>query len=248
MRNNIIAIIILIGLSTSAFSQKRTFIGAEYSFTKDIYNPASQNNTVSNYSFNEHFFSTFSIGLSVSQEINKYFLIETGIINKHYEEGFQYNNGYFFFAQNITAYSTFQIPLRLKSRFNLYKHKLFLTSSIGYNLCINKGYNNGYSHSLSQHIHNNDTTSVYANYNNSFTKTFSLIEASIGLEYEITYNILLSISSSYFAGFETVNQIEILEERPNSDPTNSYVNGNGSYFGLTIGVKYAISNFWNKDN
>ena len=138
MKKSITVIIILLVLIHSGFSQNKTYFGGEFAMTGDIYDIIDPCNLITTTPL-----ITGSWGFTIGQEINRNFLIETGLIRKYYDEGFGYNVESLILGTYSNAFNTWQIPLRLKSRINLIKERLFLTATIGYHFSINTEYGYG---------------------------------------------------------------------------------------------------------
>lgn len=243
MKKNIFAIIILIVLTQSGFSQNKTYFGGEFAMTGDIYDINDPCNLITATSL-----ITGSWGFTIGQEINKNFLIETGLIRKYYDEGFGYNVESLILGSSSNAFNTWQIPLRLKSRINLINERLFLTATIGYHFSINTEYGFGGGSGGGGLVDGNDTIRVSYTINDSITKTFSLIEAGLGFEYVVFDGFIISLSSSYYSGLRKAYQLDMTTEGYNCSSDNAYGISKGGYWNIAIGVKYSISNLWKKKN
>lgn len=241
MKNTLIIIIILVFSSISGISQRSTYFGGEFAVNEDIYDIIDPNNLITTTPL-----VTGLWGFTIGQEINKNFLVETGLIRKYYSEGYGYNVGSINMAVESDAYNTWQIPLRLKSRINLVKEKLFLTATIGYHISINSEYGYGGGSGGSTYVNGNDTIKIQYTENDSLAKTFSLIEAGLGIEFEIFNGFILSLSSSYYAGLKKVYQLDMTTESNYHPSNNAYWISKGGYWNVALGIKYAISNFWRK--
>lgn len=216
---NKIILIILLTLAgyTSALSQGSTFLGIEGGINHDqyfIYDPCAV------YEEADLLLSG-RVGLNVSHTISESFMLESGLIIKFYNEGFQEIIPSFFGNAIISeeAFSAFQIPLRLRYKYNLIKNRFFLATVLGYHLSINLDYK------YNSQLYEKDI--------------FSLIEAGIGFEYFINDHTAISLIPSYYGGFKSFYEDEILT---NCSTENSIISSNGSYLSLTLGIKYRISN------
>ncbi len=243
MKKNIIVIIILFVLTHSGFSQNKTFIGGEFAMTGDIYDIIDPCNLITTTPL-----ITGSWGIIIGQEINKNFIIETGLIRKYYDEGFGYNIESLILGSSSNAFNTWQIPLRLKARINLLNDKLFLTTTIGYHFSINTEYGYGGGSGGGSLVDGNDTIKVLYTINDSISKTFSLIETGVGLEYIAFDGFIISLSSSYYTGFKKVYQLDITTEGHNCSTDNAFGISKGGYWNIAFGIKYAMSNLWKKKN
>jgi len=241
MKRNIFAIIILIVLTQSGFSQNKTFIGGEFAMTGDIYDIIDPCNLITTTPL-----ITGSWGFTAGQEINNNFLIETGLIRKYYDEGFGYNIESLILGSSSNAFITWQIPLRLKSRINLINERLFLTSTIGYHFSINTEYGYGGGSGGASLVDGNDTIRVSYTINDSITKTFSLIETGLGFEYAAFDGFIISLTSSYYTGLRKAYQLDMTTENYNCSSDNAYGISKGGYWNIAFGIKYALSNLWRR--
>ena len=242
-KKGIIIIIAILFVSIHpGFGQNKTYFGGEAAMTGDIYDIIDPCNLITTTPL-----ITGSWGFTVGQEISKNFLIETGLIKKYYDEGFGYTIKSVVLGSSSNAFNTWQIPLRLKSRINLIKERLFLTTTIGYHFSINTEYGYGGGSGGGGFINGNDTISV--NYvDNSISKTFSLIETGIGFEFVAFDGLIFSLSSGYYTGFKKVYQLNMTTEGHNCSTDNAFGISKGSYWSIAFGIKYTISNLWNKEN
>ncbi len=241
MKKNLFTIIILFVITQSAFSQNKTFVGAELAMTGDIYDIIDPCNLITTTPL-----ITGSWGLTIGQEINKNFLIETGLIRKYYDEGFGYNTESVILGTYSNAYNTWQIPLRLKSRINLLHKRLFLTATAGYSFSINTEYGYGGGSGGGGMVNGNDTINVFYTVNDSVTKTFSLLETGLGFEYVVFDGLIISLSSSYYTGLKKAYQLNMTTEGCNCNTDNAFGISKGGYWSVAFGIKYSVSNLWTR--
>lgn len=241
MKKHIIVITIFFVLINSGFGQNKTYIGGEFAMTGDIYNIIDPCNLITTTPL-----ITGSWGFTIGQEINRSFLIETGLIRKYYDEGFGYNIESLIIGTSSNAYNTWQIPLRLKARMNLIHNRLFLTTTVGYHFGINTEFGYGGGSGGGGIVDGNDTIKVFYTVNDSLAKTFSLIEAGIGFEFVVFDGFVLSLSSGYYTGLKRVYQMDMKTESNQCSSDKAVGINKGSYWNITFGIKYAISNLWRK--
>lgn len=241
MKKIAIFIFIVVIFSHLGYSQNRTFIGSEFAMTGDIYEIIDPCILITTTPLITGYW-----GVTLGHEFNNNFTVETGLIRKYYDEGFGYNIESLIIGTSSNAYNTWQIPFRLKSKINLLKNKLFLTTTVGYHFSINTEYGYGGGSGGGELIDGNDTINVFYTVNDSISKTFSLVEAGIGLEFAAFDGLIVSLSSSYFTGFKNVYQLDMKTENQNCITHNAYGISKGSYWNIAFGIKYAISNLWKK--
>jgi hypothetical protein len=241
MKKSILTVTVFLFTLSSGFSQNSTFIGGEFALTGDIYDFNDPCGLITTTPL-----ITGSWGITVGREINRNFLVETGLIRKYYDSGFGYNNMSFAAGSSSNAFNSWQIPLRLKAKLNLIKNRFFLTTTIGYHFSINSDYGYGGGVGGDGFISGSDTVIVSYTVNDSLAKTFSLLETGIGFEFAVTDGFIISLSSSYYTGFNKVYQMDMTTEGGGCSPDNAFGISKGSYWAVSLGIKYAISNFWNR--
>jgi hypothetical protein len=223
-------------LSLSVFGQKNTYIGFETTITNDVYDFTDEGDNIK-----PTLLINILWGINIRQDINNIFSLESGLIRKYYKEGLELNTNASPFLPGIlsNAINVWQIPLRIKSRFNIYSNKYFFTTNTGFHYCINSDYGSYGSG------HFGDSTS-YVNYasNTSLAKSFFLLETGGGFEFIILQKVLLSLSCNYFTGFRKIVQLDI-EYTVNNEPLSyAYAHSKGDYWSVGIGLRYKINDFW----
>jgi len=233
-----------------------TYIGAEGAITSDNYEIIDPCETITSTKI-----LTGSWGISIGQQIHKNLILESGVIWKNYDGGFEYSRErphFGSFGSIGTGIQTIQVPLRLIARINLLKNRLFLTSTVGYHLGINRDY--GYDFEgpsqvpdtgLDYMVFGDDTVKIpTTEISVSLRKTFGLIEAGLGLEYVLGSSFIVGFSASYFAGLNNVYQETMSTGITNGTSTctsnNAVGLSNGSYSNVRLSFKYVISNLWRK--
>lgn len=240
MKKTTLVLAVLVGFSITSYTQKATYIASEVSVSNDLYDIIDPCNIIKPTPL-----VTGSWGFLLGQQINESFAIEIGFIRKYYADGFgftsQPNAGV-----SSNAFNSWQIPLRLRARINLVKHKFYLTTTIGYHLGINSEYGYGGGSGGAGLVDGNDSISVFYTINDSLAKTFSLLEAGIGLELIVFNGFSLYLSSSYYMGLNRVYQLDMKTEDTDCSTENALAISKGGYWNIAFGVKYAISNLWRK--
>ncbi len=242
--NTKISLLILLLLLTTIrmFSQKQTYFGFETGVASDFYNFTDSGNrleTIPN--------QTGTWGFNIEHEINNYFSIETGLIRKHYRERYWFKSISTSIVKSRTteAANVWQIPLLFNSRITLPNQKVSLLMTLGYHFCINSDYDT-YGHGASSLITSTDTLVFNYSSNSNITKSFSLIETGLGIEYKVFNKVILTLSGSYFTGFREAVGFDI-NYKVNSEPTETAnAHSKGEYWRVTIGVRYSISSLWRK--
>ncbi|MDH5379923.1 MAG: hypothetical protein OEW75_03675 [Cyclobacteriaceae bacterium] len=253
-------------ISSIGFSQNITYLGFEGAVTSDKYEIFDPCETITSTQL-----ITGSWGLFVGQQIHKNLFIESGILWKYYDEGYETLHYEYPFGPSssiASSFYAFQIPIRLTNRINLKNEKLFLNTTLGYHVGINRDYDrdeygNTYIYDPNDFIINTPDTpdriigedtikNVRPVEDNYLTKNFGLIEAGLGLEYFIGSGFTASISASYFVGLNnvTLNYISTGISNKTTSCTSDRAVGTskGSYSNLRLSIKYDIGRFWRKEN
>ena len=241
MKKNILTITILFFFLNSGFSQRAAFLGGEFAITGDVYDIIDSCGLITTTPL-----ITGSWGITIGQEINKNFTVETGIIRKYYNSGFRYTTSSFATGSSSNAFNTWQIPFRLRARLNLLKNRLFLTTTIGYHFSINSDYGYGGGMGGGSLADGNDTIVVSYTVNDSIAKTFSLLEAGVGFEFAVSDAFIISLSSSYYTGLKNVYQMDMTTEGCGCISDNAFGISKGGYWNISVGIKYSISKFWKR--
>ena len=206
-------------------AQNRTWLNYEVGIIQDSYNCNTQLN-------NLHFLKAREsiVGGYIEQEINKFLSIELGVNDKFYGcDALYVENDTVMF--NLMYYAQcVQIPLRLRTRINLLKDKLFLSPHVGLGLLI-KSY---------------DGLGTYPEYEDfnieiktAFPKTACLIETGLSIELILKSWKFAFLATGSYSGKEFINY--------SVKDMDTYFSSNGSYFSYQIRIGYAISNFWKRE-
>lgn len=240
MKTIITALIMLLPLLV--LGQNKTYLSLELGPKFEIYQFDDNGDGL----YTKPFFYSPIYGLSVGRELNGTFAAETGLIINDYGESYRIQGDNGFGTSN--AILAIQIPLRLKARLKIIGDKLDLVTTIGYHFAINTDY--GSSGSGSSFIGNsgpselNDSTRTQSISNYSLHKTYGLIEAGIGLEYNFNNSLNLFLSASYLTGFKRIVEVEVdywINEEPVQTGT---VFSKGNYYSVVLGLRYPISHLW----
>lgn len=167
------------------------------------------------------------VGAYIEQELNNTFSIEIGINDKFY--GF---DSYYLGADtfNLMSYAQFfQIPLRVRSRINLFKERLYISPHIGVD-----------------YMHNNyDGLEVFPpdkdlefQIKTMYPKDAIMYEGGLSLElilqsWKFAFQITMNYSNQEFVNYKI-------------ESINTYFSSSGSYTTYQIRIGYAISNIWQK--
>lgn len=213
----------------------------EASITNDIYEITETGDDLKTGPLTEGFW-----GLNLRQDITSYFFIETGLIRKYYDSGIGFKPIDISFA--YSSIDVWLIPLRLGTRLNLYKEKIYFVPVVGYSFCINSDYGYG-NYITGPGFAKTANYSVSFNYseNTDLVKHFSLLQTGLGFEFKLFKTIVLSFSSNYYTGFKKVIELKDITYTVNN--SNSFTGesfSKGEFWSLGVGLKYPISNFWTK--
>ena len=233
----------LILLPFVSFGQNSTYLGIEIGPKFEVYQSTDNGNEL----YTKPFFFSPIYGLTIGQEINNTFTLETGFFVNNYGESYRIEGEGGYGASN--ALVAYQIPLRLKAQLNLLKDRLSLVTTIGYTFAINSDYGSSgsgssFSSSTSPQYNDSTRTEYVSTYN--LKKTCGLIETGLALNYKFKNSMILSLAANYLTGFSRVVETDVkywINDEPSQTGT---VFSNGDYFSVIIGLKYPISELWTK--
>lgn len=228
-------------LPVVAIGQNRTYIGLEVGPKFEVYQSVDNGDAL----YTQPFFYSPIYGLTIGQEINPHFTVETGMYLNNYGESYRIEgeNGY----QAGDGLLVYQIPLRLKARLDLIKEKLSLVTTVGYTIAINTDYGSsgsgsGFTSSTNPLFTDSIRTEDISDY--SFQKTYGLLETGLALEYQFNNSFILSLAGNYMTGFGRISQLDVTYKINNEPEQTGTVFSNGDYFSVVVGLKYPISNLW----
>ena len=237
----------LILLPFTALGQNKTYLGLEIGPKFENYDFIDNGDGL----YTEPFFFSPIYGLTLGQELNQRFALETGFYINNYGESYRIEGESGYFASN--AILAYQIPFRLKVRLNLLKEKLSLVSTVGYNFAINSEYSpNGptsgsrqnFSTGVGPQINDSTRTQDISTYFQE--KTYGLFEVGLALEYKFKKSTAIYLSANYLAGFKRLVEMDVkywINDEPEQTGT---VFSEGEYGSIVFGIKYSISNLWAK--
>ena len=188
--------------------------------------------------------------MTIGQEINNTFTLETGFFVNDYGESFRIEGeGFGYTASNaLTAY---QIPLRLKARMKLLNHKLSLVTTVGYTFAINYNYGSsgsGSSFSSSISSLSNDSTRTEYISTYSLKKSYGLIEAGLALDYKFKNLLIIYLAANYLTGLGRIIESDVKYWINDGPEQTGIVFSNGDYYSIILGIKYPINLLVKKNN
>jgi len=179
-----------------------------------------------------------AVGMNVGYHFMNYFSLETALIFK------DYTKGYAFAIQNREvgfsgfAFSTFQIPLRIRGSIPLYKDKIFLSTVVGYHHSFIRSSSKGELSIVSVGSeHAFESNEIYSE---TVVDQFSLMETGLGLEFSLINGLLFRASASYFTGFKDVTRTDLQYSLNGSLFKNASVRSKGEYASINLGLIYSL--------
>lgn len=237
MKYKLIFSVFLIWVCFSGFSQNKTFIGLSTYINGDLNEISDATNC-----FNSTSLKNVSIGLNVCHEINTNLILETGIILKKFKIGFQFDapkiEGSFLTSSN--AINAFQIPFRIKLKSKIGR-SVSLITSLGYHFC----YSNTTGRSKGYYNYVSITDTITINYSSNYNKpqSFSLLESTIGLEFNLIKGCRLLFSGSYYSGFSKIVNMDINYKYNSLPLTFANASSTGNYWSVGVSFYYPIRLF-----
>lgn len=228
-------------VSVGTFGQSTTYLGVETAATHDLFTFIDEGNKLSSDLLVSGYY-----GITVSQSIGKSFILESGMIIKHYLEGYDYEINPQFDMIGIdksgtssNSFISLQVPVRIKAEFPLIHSRFSFFSSIGYLFNIRLGIEGGGSGGGSLINESFSITTSHVS-RSGLAKTFSLIETGIGISYNFSNHSKLYLTASYFSGFKNIIELDV-EYTISDNPTYTAQGvSTGDYWSMGIGYSYPI--------
>jgi len=239
-------LLVFLFFSLSIFGQNKTYLGIEVGPKLETYHHIDNGDGL----FTPAFFYSPIVGLTIGQEINNNFLVETGIYFNDYGESYRLKGelGY----SSSDAVFMLNIPLRLRGNFHPFKNLEILKSiSISPSLGIQWGMipfffeddtGSGFGSSSSGSFTFTTEESSYYN----IQQHFLLFEGGITLEKNYENGAKLFGGFNYVAGWKKIIHIDVTYTINNLSPQTAEVYSNGGYSTIIIGFKYPINKLWQK--
>ena len=226
-------------LTTISFSQKRTYLGIETAITNDNYEIIEYGNQLLQTPL-----IGGRLGVTVRQDLNNYLSAEVGFTFKRYKEGFGFKtiNG----SSSSSAFGAYCFPLRLYTRINLFKERIFVTPVLGLVYCYSP-YADSDGNSSGKFKSMKDSVTYYTYTSYGPTKHFILMQTGLSLDFSFTNNSSLSIFTSYYTGFTKIFKTNITYQVNDKPFVNGQAFSKGSFWDVIgISYKYPISKMWQK--
>ena len=233
------ALTILLFVTTHVHGQYKTYFGLEGAITNDVSEIADYGNNFKNAIQIQSFW-----GFNVRQDLPGKIFLETSLIRKNHNTGYGVDG----FPGSFGAGSirSFIASLRLGTKINIHREKIYLVPVIGYSFGFNRDYSSFGSGSGGVKI-GNDSFSYTKSVRYNLAKNFSLLQTGLGFEFGIFKKAILSVSANYFTGFQKISESDITYKINNSSPTTAKVYSKGEFWSLGIGFRYPIGDFWKKE-
>jgi hypothetical protein len=220
---------------TNVLAQNKTYLGIELAATNDQLTIVDNGADLKSVPLVEGLW-----GFTIRQEFKHTFFVETGLIRKYYFEGFGFHGSDTYGTSS--AFDAWIIPFRIGSRIDLYKRSIHLVPLIGYSLGINSDY--GYDGFGRGRQYRGDLMIVYEYTSRSVSKNYFLMQAGLGLEFELFKILLLSISTNYYSGMKDVSRLDIAYTVGNSPTRTAKAVSSGDFLSFGTSIKFPVSYFW----
>lgn len=182
-------------------------------------------------------------GFNISQGIYKNLSLEAGYNYFTIYGGPNFKFSYGSGGGNIL--DVYQFPLSLKYNFPIVKNKITGDVNFGIINCINASYNS-YGQGSMTYISAGDTGKAKYFERVDFHRYFPMIEAGLGFNFRLFEDLYFSLNTSYQKGFLKVIEEEIYYQY-NSQPVQlAWQISRGNNFQVLLGLKYPVSNVWQK--
>jgi len=228
-------------VSLSVSGQSTTYLGVETAATHDLFTFIDEGDLLSSDLLISGYY-----GITLSQSVGRTFILETGIISKHYLEGYDYElDGPFDMktfhktGTSSNAFISMQVPFRVKAEFPIIQDRFSFFSTVGYHLSFRTG-GEGTGSGEMKIYSETDTISSSHTARSGLAKTFSLLETGIGLSYHFANQSKLYVTASYFSGFRNIIELDV-EYTLYDQPTYTAEGvSTGDYWSIGIGYSYPV--------
>lgn len=237
MTKTILAILVFTLIGTTALAQRNTYIGVEGAATHDVYDIVDDGPLLQKAPLLSGYF-----GLSVRQDLSPTVFLETGLLRKYYNEGIDFKPvpGY----AETNAINAWLIPLRLGTRINIRRQKVFLVPVVGYAFGINSEYGYGDGGLGGFEATASKDTIHYSMYSNlNVRRTFPLLQTGMGVEFELLRTVLVSVAANYYTGSKNLIEQDIEYTYRSSTYTATGLS-KGDMMGFGVAFKYPVSHLW----
>lgn len=233
---NIIAIFFF--LVSVLFGQNKTYIGVESAVTNDFYDIVEYGNKLKEIPL-----IGARLGLNIRHDFNDFVAIETGLLSKRVREGFAFETipG----GGSGTAVRFWSIPLKLYTKINIHKNKVFLSPVIGVSFCYSPD-NYGSGEMNGQYKSNTDSVTFYSYSYYGNVGGFILLQSGLSLDFVYKNGSFFSVFANYMAGTTKIFETNITYRYNNEAWANGGAFSKGSYCEIGISYKYPISKLWQK--
>jgi len=179
-----------------------------------------------------------SWGIIAGHKINDSFHIETGLSKKEYFFGFGlFDEGKAYHEMKYSSFNSWQVPVKLISRLNLFENRIYLTCRLGLKLGINTSYNSmGSSAETGSCTYEN--LSVKFSHEKYDKLLFPLLESGIGFDFRLYENSFLFFSTNYHSGFSTVDVVNIEYTDKNNVQGTAHGISKGNFWEALAGFKF----------
>jgi hypothetical protein len=236
MTKTILCLLSVFLLFSTASAQRNTHFGVEAAVTHDVYDYIDKGSLLKTPALLSGYY-----GISIRQDLTSTLFLETGLLRKSYAEGIGFNtsSGY----SSSEAIRGWLIPLRMGTRINLNKQKLYLVPVVGFSLGINSDYGYGDGGGGGYEMTAKDTVyySVYSKL--SLRRSFPLLQTGLGAEFVLLRTALVSLSANYYTGFKNLIEQDISYTH-NSRPNTATGLSKGDMLAFGLAVKYPVSNLF----
>jgi hypothetical protein len=233
-----ICLIVFTCVSASA-QENRTWLGFDFG--------ASSNQSVAvDFGTNLQAIASTSAawGAHIRQDFKNASFVEAGFLRNNYTPGY-----YFKSLGNVGTTSigkgirTMQIPLRLGTRLNIYKHKWYLVPVIGYAFGINLNPNKRFGSLVGTSYNFRDTVNYIADMK-GLKQYFSLIQSGLNIECNLNKAMIFCMSVNYYGGFHSIAQTDLVYHSNRASNSSARIHCNGSNLNYGIALKLELGLLW----
>jgi hypothetical protein len=236
------SIAIILTLTLHGFCQKEKYIGFDFGPKIDFFQHYDESTYLRNAKPVNGLW-----GFNFGCEIKKPFFFETGIYKNNFSIAYYFKGDNGFEPDRYSSsgnFKSWQIPVSIKTRFNLYKEKIKFNYIIGFVWLANNyiGTESYGIESASEYMDSTKVDSVkYTFTNTKISGNNILLQTGVGFEFLLFRKIYITLSGIYYSGFNTITKLDMTYTLNNHQPYKAGVISKGDSFNLLFGLKLPIN-------
>jgi len=237
-----IKLLTLLLLSMHGYSQSLIHVGVDAGIKFDIFGKHDESNYLKTGMPMNGLY-----GFNLGYEFRNNLILETGVYKNQFSYAFYFkgdNGTKPFKNSSFSNFTSFQVPISLKTKFNLYRNKVSLLSSAGFVWLTNeyRGYQflSGQGNGWAKDGENIDSAS-YSLHTVKLSGNNILIQAGSGIEVYVLKTFYLDLSGIFYYGVKKISLLEMTYTVNNSKTYSAGTTFKGNSINILLGLKYPLN-------